>query len=362
MLELFEISSSRHRLSAMEGLRAYAAFIVFLVHFVIISATLVGYERLGFNPRSADSVSWLMRYLGASQHGVDIFFLLSGYLITGMALKERFDYKNFIAHRFGRIYPAFVAALLVFGCYHAFFVHDKSIGIDTIIANLLLLNGVFPLDIQAIDSVTWSLTFEFAFYLIFPPLLASFNGGPRRRVALATLVTLPLIIAATCADARFIRFALFLAGAWLRVIPQPALVRLRPPEWLAVVVYLAAATTFVWRESWLLFVPIFILPAFALCDRVLNGGGVLSRFFSLRPLRIFGNISYSFYLLHPAGLIAARYAAERLRLEGLAAATLTFAAGLLVSVVLAAASFLLFERPYFILVSRTSHAQQRSAA
>lgn len=343
----------------MEGLRAYAAFIVFFVHFAIISAPTLGLDLYHPDAGTASASAWMLRYLLASYHGVDVFFLLSGYLITGMAIKDRFDYTNFLIHRAARIYPALVAALLAFGLFHGAVLHDKHIGVSNLVANILLLNGVFPLSVEPIDSVTWSLFFEVAFYLSFPMLLALSKGSARSRLAISSAIALPIIIVLTFADGRYIRFVMFFAGAWLRILPPATLERYRPPEWVTLTLYLAATTSLIWSSGWARFILIFTLPAFLLADCVLHGRGSLSKFFALRPLRLFGNISYSFYLLHPAGIVAARYCIDQLHVRGMIWALAVGLLGFAISTILAGVSFLLFERPYFILMRQ---AQQKSAS
>ena len=49
--------------------------------------------------------------------GVDIFFVISGYLISGIVIKEyknnKFTYSNFYSRRIKRIYPALIIVLIV---------------------------------------------------------------------------------------------------------------------------------------------------------------------------------------------------------------------------------------------------------
>jgi len=294
MLEKFDLSGNR--LPAMEGLRAYAAFIVFFVHAVILTQPVIGNGVIAL-------------YLQSSQHGVDVFFLLSGFLITGLVLKETFNFKKFLAHRLARIYPAFLVSLIFFGTYHELVLHEH-ISLTELLANLVFLNGAYPLEIRSISSVTWSLFFEFNFYLWFPLLMLP-GGTPARRLTIATLVAVPIIVALCFIDVRYARFAMFLAGAWLRVLP-PKLI----PDRLVIALYLAATTAFMFAGNWAVFIALFVIPAFLLVRQAIYGRGILNRFFSLHPLRLFGKIA-------------------------------VFLGGFAVSVFIAAVSFLLFEKPYF---------------
>lgn len=91
----------------MEGMRGFAAMLVFLVHF----RALFGHYAEGtvlFSP---------FQILGALGHtGVDLFFILSGYLIYGIVMDRRFVFWRFFVRRIRRLYPTF---LVVFAIYLA---------------------------------------------------------------------------------------------------------------------------------------------------------------------------------------------------------------------------------------------------
>lgn len=216
-----------------------------------------------------------------------VFFLLSGYLIVGLVMVPGFSYRAFLRGRVLRLYPALLASLLLYGAYHVI-VEREHIGLGTIIGNVLLLNGIAQLGVEPLNSPTWSLFFEFAFYLTFPVLFAG-SGTPVKRLLRATAVMLVLIAAAASTDHQYARAAMFLVGAWLRVLPRD---RWRLPEPAVIAVYLATTTAFMWIDNWNLRISMFALPAFWLVDRVIVGG-VLSRCLSWAPLRELGRISYS---------------------------------------------------------------------
>src|SRR5579872_6063211 len=105
----FEISSGHgsDRFASMEGLRGLAILLVFCAHYYDIiwrdlhahSATL---STLG------DAL------IGAGGTGVDLFFVLSGFLIYGAVLKSTFNFRKFLARRARRIYPAFLAVFALY--------------------------------------------------------------------------------------------------------------------------------------------------------------------------------------------------------------------------------------------------------
>lgn len=122
-------------------------------------------------------------YLPSGYLGVDIFFVISGYLITSIILDEReknqFSFTQFYLRRIRRIYPSLLfmmgASLLV--GYFFLFPHEyKNLALHTIAGNLfsanfLLLSELGYFDTTAISKPLlhlWSLAIEEQFYLVWP--------------------------------------------------------------------------------------------------------------------------------------------------------------------------------------------------
>lgn len=150
-----------HYLPHVDGLRGIAVLVILLFH---LDITLI---KGGFV-------------------GVDIFFVISGFLITSIILrdikKEKFSFTNFYARRIKRIFPAlfvmlFISALLalIFLGPEEFNTHFKAVRM----ASAQISNFYFSreLDYFAADEAhapllhTWSLGVEEQFYLIWPLLL-----------------------------------------------------------------------------------------------------------------------------------------------------------------------------------------------
>ncbi|MFO0576320.1 MAG: acyltransferase [Polyangia bacterium] len=118
--------------------------------------------------------------------GVEIFFVLSGYLIARLLLHEQAATGTvrpgrFYLRRATRILPAYAVVLLLSGAVLGAEAHLGSAW-----ANLLLLNNFLPFDAQALPWA-WSLAVEEQFYLLFPlGLLAA-----RRRTARTTRTAAP---------------------------------------------------------------------------------------------------------------------------------------------------------------------------
>ncbi len=88
------------RITELDGLRAIAVTLVFFNHFAPIK-----------------SAPWLDLFRRLGWVGVDIFFVLSGFLVTGILLKARVNtdgyYRNFYIRRSLRIFPLYYAIVTV---------------------------------------------------------------------------------------------------------------------------------------------------------------------------------------------------------------------------------------------------------
>ncbi|MCX6589643.1 MAG: acyltransferase family protein [Acidobacteria bacterium] len=153
------------RLPAFDALRAAAATIVFLFHyggFVTLQSATTGVE---------DSLSWLAARLGST--GTNLLLLLSGFFIANNVASGRFSYSRFVALRLVRIYIPYLTVLLMavaFAHIAAGFSRADvaNASLTTVLRQLLLLPGLFP--DHPILTVTWTLSYIVAGYLLFPLL------------------------------------------------------------------------------------------------------------------------------------------------------------------------------------------------
>lgn len=300
---LFTVNSDTTRLTAMEGLRAYAAIIVYLLHMIggFVNTRLgINFDKTSLVELWNTSPGYLPFYwLWSSHYGVDIFFLLSGYLIVSMVNKEGFHYGKFIYHRFLRIYPILIVSTLIYIIYDMLF-NEGSFWLGGLLGNLLLLNGIKGFDFPAINIVTWSLFFEFSFYFIFPILW----GVCKRNLTKFTLLTLFILIPLLLISPSYMRYLMFVAGVFLKVLSDSDMTKIRGlfTEWQVIVVYLISTLFFVYTRNYIIFISLYFFTSFLFVDRALNFRGKLYHLFSLKIMRYFGNISFSFYLFHPLGL------------------------------------------------------------
>ena len=179
------------RIPTLDGWRGIAVFMVMLSHLL---AGYLGHPRLG-------------QWFNLGQHGVQIFFVLSGYLITGNLLREdKIHLGRFYVRRFFRLMPAAWTYLLLLIVLTAW-TPLKIIGSD-LWACLLFFRNYLPETIaNTCTEHFWSLSLEEQFYLAWPPILVLL--GRRRAAFAALLMTIGLGIYKHIAWARLHSFYLF---------------------------------------------------------------------------------------------------------------------------------------------------------
>lgn len=126
--------------------------------------------------------------------GVDVFFVISGFLITGIIIsdidRDRFSILDFYKRRVRRIFPALcvvLAAVLVAGSIFLFTDELRALGLHvlggaTFSSNIILLNESGYFDTAAASKPLlhlWSLGIEEQFYIVWPLLLYFLIRGSR---------------------------------------------------------------------------------------------------------------------------------------------------------------------------------------
>ena len=298
----FELSrgGSSANVGSMEGLRGFAVFLVFLVHYISISAPMI----VGLPGLSA--VTGAVHTIGNA--GVDLFFVLSGYLIYGSLISRPQPFWRFMGRRIQRIYPAFLVVLAIYLVLSVVRPQDSKFPPGLMASaiylaqNILLLPGLFP--IEPIITVAWSLSYELFYYLAIPILIGVFGLRRRtRRWRVTFFVLLALLMAAS--SVLFggpVRLIMFIAGILLHEAIK-AEARPSPSGVLGLLalvgglVFMIAPITGPAGYAAKIAVLFIAFWTFCLsCFRTPEGW--LPRLFSWTPLRWLGNMSYSYYLLH----------------------------------------------------------------
>ncbi|WP_417516063.1 acyltransferase family protein [Minwuia sp.] len=270
--------------------------------------------------------------------GVDVFFVISGYLITRIILADLngggFSFARFYERRARRILPALYVVMLV-SIPFAFWllVPHQLIGFaDTVgstvgfFSNFLFWKQAGYFDVAAIEKPllhTWSLAVEEQFYFLFPVmLLGMVRFMPRALPAICLFLLLVSLGAAHFTSGRWPDAAFYLlpmrgwellAGAILAALElsghrtarsAPALIL--PAAGLGLILYAAVEFDAQTRHPSM----ITVLPVLGtvLIIRFCNGRDIVSRLLGSRPFVAVGLISYSLYLWHFPVLAFARFA------------------------------------------------------
>lgn len=282
----------------IDGVRAVAVLSVFLFH-------------LGY--------SWLP----GGFVGVDIFFVISGYLITAIIARELrqgdFSFARFYARRMLRILPALYVTLLfitvTFSLLFPPLVSNSML--DTLYAAVLSYSNIlfyFTIDYFGENITTptlhfWSLAVEEQFYLVMPLIFwLVWRAGGRRW----SIIAFVAIFAASLLAAGYVvghnQSAAFYFP-WLRAWELMAgslasFVTIASPRWrralseIGLLVLLATCALF---DTKLLF-PGYsaLVPVLATCALILGAGvpGIANGLLKTPPMQWLGKISYSLYLVH----------------------------------------------------------------
>lgn len=275
----------------VQALRAFAALSVVYVHLSSVDGIGLPFSRGSF--------------------GVDIFFVISGYIISYMSSR---DSSNFMLKRLIRVVPAYWAATLVAFILLAFFpsmFRVAHLNLELLIASLLFvphaLNGALP-----VLALGWTLDFEIYFYIVFAASLALSSRHPRficialivLIFAVANAVALSVPILANYGAAMVLEFVF---GILLFEIQHrlPARLSRFEPAGLAVLSALAlaalvAAPRHVGPYRFLVLgVPAALLVGCAILLE--SRHGIVTR----NPvILLLGDASYVLYLIHPFVLYA----------------------------------------------------------
>ena len=280
--------------------------------------------------------AWLRQGFGGFV-GVDVFFVISGYLISGILLRDleggRFSFAGFYARRVRRIYPALVtvlAATLAAGWAQLFDERFHQLGRHVAAAAAFVSNLVLYGESGYFDTASdakpllhlWSLGVEEQFYILWPLVLALAWRVARWRGAaaalgvglLASLWHEMALMRRDVSAAFYIptaRFWEMLAGAALAGAERHG--RWRPgAAWchglgLAGFALLLASLALITERT--LFPGVAALAPVAAAVLLIAAGPesfINARLLSLAPMRWLGGISYPLYLWHWPVLVLVR--------------------------------------------------------
>lgn len=363
---------------ALDGIRGLAIGLVLLLHFFGATNAHSSFERA------------VIKLANFGSYGVSLFFVLSGFLITGILIDSKGQpsyFRNFYARRVLRIFPLYYGVLAValwlwpraWSPLELEVSRERQVWLWGYVSNFLIAKEQ-SWDALPYFSHFWSLAVEEHFYFVWPLLVARstaralvlWAGG---LIIMALMLRLFLaasgvneLVAYTITPAKLDGLCLGgLIAAWVR---RPnGLAQLRswaPKVCAATFVYLVAgyvvthrvwpdahSTYFEGRETG------FVLLCGALLIWVVDSPArsVRARFFTSRVLTTLGKYSYGLYVFHamlswyflrthPEEQLAAAIGSHTL------AVFMMVGLGIAVSFALALLSFHLFEKPFLSLKSR----------
>ena len=322
--------------------------------------------------------------------GVDVFFVISGFLITGLLLRERersgrIALLSFYARRARRLLPAAIVVLVVtlVAAMNLIAPLDRpGVGLDGAAAAISIGNIRFALasgDYFATVAAPspflhfWSLAVEEQFYLVWPALILLVARGRHAR-AIVAVALVGIVIASFGANLILTDLAANWAfyslptrawelglGGLVAVIGSGAAGRVPPfvsiaVGWLGLAAIGFATMAFDSSLAW---------PGVAALVPSLGAAALLAagpsrfganRILTLTPVRALGKISYSLYLVHWPILVLAPF------LTGAPPDDLSRACLVAVSVGLAALSWAANETPFRTALPRLAHQPGRSVS
>jgi peptidoglycan/LPS O-acetylase OafA/YrhL len=321
--------------------------------------------------------------LGRGPLGVDLFFAVSGFLITTLLLHERRQTENvalgkFWARRSLRIFPLYYLVLGAF-VVHALLVRAPGAAREHFLASVPFYATYTSNWFQRgavghpiVFAFAWSLAAEEQFYLVWPPVLRWLRGtlGPAlvmlalvlldqaaERGWLASVVDEGLALRMMRSFATPIGLGALLAIAADSKLGAPvvrAVLARRESSLVALVLVVVAAV-----RAWPL-LPTHLAMTALVGASALRPDHLLARIFEHRIVRHVGTVSYGIYLLNVPVVTACR---QLLQPSETHVATIgLFAVSMLASVAVATIAFRWVETPFLALRSRFAPISSRSGS
>lgn len=301
-------AAGKHYLPSLDGWRAIAIALVLLSH--------------GWASHGAQDAPEYLRFLTLQGNfGVRIFFVISGFLITLLLLKEHaesgsINIRYFYIRRVLRIFPVYFAFLAVLGAASFAGLYEDSL--SSWLGSITFTRNMFGQGLSA-TSHLWSIAVEEQFYILWPMSLVALGLVQNRRRAL--LVLLAVIVAAFTArltpcngnnfvclrllsDKSALKYAdclavgcvmAFWVVGWPRLLPRSQLVFFVPFAALVASALLVASSSVGWS---VLVLTQALLTGICLVASITTRPVGIYRFLNNPAIVALGVLSYSLYIWH----------------------------------------------------------------
>jgi peptidoglycan/LPS O-acetylase OafA/YrhL len=194
---LQETETSRRDIPSLDGLRSFSILLVIMAH------------SAWYFPAWVENSLPFRTIFGNGRHGVVVFFVISGYLITSLLMRERhrtgtISLKRFYFRRSFRIFPPFYVFIAAMAILWAMGVVPEHL--PSFLAAATYTWTYYPFAHGYLVTHTWSLSIEEQFYLFWPLAFLFWHRRQKSlNLALALIVTMP-----------FVRLAVYFAFPALR--------------------------------------------------------------------------------------------------------------------------------------------------
>jgi len=364
----------------VDGLRGIAILFVMLHHF---------WPQGGPLGRAAEvaHLGWI---------GVDLFYVISGFLIAGILLDTRDEagyYRNYLARRVLRVFPLyylFVASAFLLiplaegGWHHSQLVAQSGSPIWYLVYAGNLREAIVGHEPGYVLAPLWSLSIEEQFYLTFPFLVALLSRDRLRRVLWGLVVAAPLFrVVMTIAVPSNERIEYLATPARMDVLAVGCLLAIHyrtvrdgaatAPRWLgrALLALIAAMTVAYLLDGLDRNLTFGRTAGYSLVGATMlaflwwtleHRDGRATAFLRWRPLTQLGKICYGVYLLQRPAEVVLLQVLERAGIEADPRAIWLMLAKCAIAIAVATASWVCFEKPILRLKRRFASAAHPSHA
>jgi peptidoglycan/LPS O-acetylase OafA/YrhL len=304
----------------LDGLRGLAILLVMVYHFSLPHPRMHGHDA-----------GWALQLAQGGWLGVDLFFVLSGFLITGILVQTRKQdhyFRNFLGRRFLRIWPLYYMSLLVLLVLLPLVLpsvppqlrgmQDKQAWFWLYGANWLFAReGSFG---QTSGGYLWSLAVEEQFYIAWPLVVYALSDRSLLRLSLV-LLGLSLLSRVVLINLGVSTGALYTmtfthwdglaVGSCLAICARSPTLMARVARWLPIIALPAAGgllavrltdgDAFMWSRQMATFgysLAAVLFGALLVWVQTGKEAAVRSRFFTTRFMRQCGKYSYALYVFH----------------------------------------------------------------